>query len=809
MGMAGLHPRLTVLQAAPHERPSLTEHLARLCPHVFDGAIEDEGADESPSGHDDHVTVARPEDLDALAQEAARQRLDGHARRREELTAGLRSARDMQTSAATRRDEAAARARRMGSHLEECDALIEEATEVTTAAEEAARHLDNCQSDLEAARERRAVVVDQREAATRVINDARAQLEELHPAEMDESTLRRRVDETGEELRAAQDAHDEAAERLHAHRAQAQETAELREQIVRERAELEARIEAPLYDPGPIRAALTAFDHDIDPDQVDPAAQGLAREWIELDAELQRTEATLPPAPTEQELASAEHQLGALQNIVAELEATSRHARLDSLARDEIEAAHEAVLVAEEAAGQAWGVPDAPRELETARAAEQEVLGRHGYATYLDLVMAEPEATDAEAELLDALRARRHAEDTVTSLWAATQPPDNVIALRARRDRVYREAAELLCCDPGDRGPELLSAHPVVPPWRTQELAHVLAAYGVYPVGVSVRDAAIDLLLGIEREIATRDQLVHDIERLDVELTALDQQDADQAGEIDELVRSEQSAAARVNAIAEEFEAFDGELRDRMTSAERRLQRVAAAEELRAQIAAVGKALERSDEDYELHIAKAEAAVADAERALEDATAAISQAARKVRRISEALAPPLRPKVGNDPLAELPALHEVLASEAERAEAAVTAANRELERARSTIQETQAELEALVADNPADVVIAADLRAATRDLIGNGEQPVVLDDPFAFLTDDERAETLDELAQAASHRPVVLLTDHAGTLGWAIGLPDDIGAVTGLPVDDLIDEDVESLPSAVITDTPGAVAPSS
>lgn len=809
MGLAGLHPRLTVLQAAPHERSSLTEHLARLCPHVLDDALEDPLEDVSPAADDDHVTVASPGDLDALAQEAARQRVDGHARRREELMAAMRSARDVQTSAATRRDEAAARAQRMSSHLDECDALIEEATEVTTAAEETARTLDNCQADLEAARERRAVVVDQREAATRVIDDARAQLEELHPAEMDENTLRRRLDETGEELRAAQDAHEEAAERLHAHRAQAQQNAELREQIVRERGELEARIEAPLYDPGPMRAALSAFDNDVEPGQVDPVAQGLAREWDELDAELQRIEATLPPSPPQQELVSAEHQLGEIQNIVAELEATSRHARLDPVARDEIEAAHEAVLVAEEAVGQAMGGPEAARELEAARAAEQEVLARYGYATYLDLVMAEPEASDADAELLNALRARRHAEDTVTSLWAATEPPESVIALRTRRDRVYREAAEMLSCDPGDRGPELLGAHPVVPPGRTQELARVLAAYGVYPVGVSVRDAAIDLLLGIEREIAIREQLGDDIERLEAELVALDQQHAHQAGDIDELVRSEQTTAARLNAIAEEFEALDGELRDRMTSEERRLQRVAAAEELRAQIAAVSEALERSDEDYELQVAEAEAAVADAERALEDATAAISQAARKVRRISEALPAPLRPKVGHDPLAGLPALHEVLASEAERAEAAVTAANRELERARSTIRETQAGLDALVADNPADVVITADLRTATRDLVGDGEQPMVLDDPFAFLTDDERAETLDELAQAASHRPVVLLTDHAGTLGWAIGLPDEIGAVTGLPVNDVIDDDGEPLPTAVTTDTPGAVAPSS
>jgi hypothetical protein len=243
---------------------------------------------------------------------------------------------------------------------------------------------------------------------------------------------------------------------------------------------------------------------------------------------------------------------------------------------------------------------------------------------------------------------------------------------------------------------------------------------------------------------------------------------------------------------------------------------VAAAEEVRAQIAAVSEALERSDEQYDAKVGDAEAAVADAETALEAATAALSHSARKVRRICEALPPPVRPKATDDPLAELPTLREVLASEAERAEAALTSATRELERARHTIQETQAELDACAAHNPTEAVVFDDLRVALDELIGDGELPVLLDDPFALLTDDERTETLDELVGAASHRPVVLLTDDASTLGWAIGLPEEVGAVTGLPVDEGMDNGVDgaadrdsgSLPASVTANPPGAVAPS-
>jgi hypothetical protein len=58
----------------------------------------------------------------------------------------------------------------------------------------------------------------------------------------------------------------------------------------------------------------------------------------------------------------------------------------------------------------------------------------------------------------------------------------------------------------------------------------------------------------------------------------------------------------------------------------------------------------------------------------------------------------------------------------------------------------------------------------------------VLDDPF-IARDGDRLDLLDHLAEAAGRRPVVLLTDDPETLGWAISLPDDLGAVTRLAAD--------------------------
>lgn len=807
MGLAGFHPRLTVLQAGPHERTSLTEHLARLL--LGAASSRDRLRNDPQGGTDDPLPVLTTDDLEAFAREMADQRAEDHVRLRTELSSTLRAAQDAQSAAGTRRDEAATRARRMASYLDECDALLSETDSLTDAVENAARELDERHIELEEARDRLAVVLDQRDTATAAIEDARAQLQELEASEVDESTLRRRLEQAGHELREAEAAHAEAAETLQQLEARAYEREAAREQIAQERAELAERIEAPLYDPTPVRDALEAFDDEARTDEADPVAEGLATEWLEVTDELERIEAALPPPPSQGELSTAEQQLGEIEGIVAELEATSRHSRLDPAARADIEAAHEAVLAAEEALDQSEGHPDVEYQLEAARADEQQVLAQYGYTTYLDVVMAEPEPSEAEAELLDALRARRHAEDTLASLWAATEPPSIVLTLQSRGERIYREASELLCCDPGDNIVELLEAHPEVPAARTRDLADVLASYGVYPSGVSVRDAAIDLLLGIDREADARESLLQEVERLDAELIALDEQEANEAGEGQELMQVAHAAAADVEAIAAEVHELEMDLRDRSAHDERRIQRAAAADELRAQIAAVSEALERSDDEYHARVAEAEAATAEAEDKMERATAGVSDTVRKLRSISDALPPALRPKFTDDPLAELPRLQEVLGSEVERAEAALTSASRELERTQRLIEETETNLENHNSEHPPDDVLIEDFTLAVGEMLGEDDAPVVLDDPFGPFDDHDRIDLLDALAEAASQRPVVLLTDDPNTLSWAISLPEEIGTVTGLPVDhDGVVTTTTNGSDRPVAD-PGAVAPSS
>jgi hypothetical protein len=669
----------------------------------------------------------------------------------------------------------------MTAHLEDCDSLLERAGELTNAAEEARRNLDARRDDMQSASGKLSLVEEQRVAAAQMITDAQDQLRDLEASELDEPTLRRELETARKDLAVAEESQAEATDALRAIEQAAVSRAATRDHVLYERANLVARVEAPMIDSEPLRVALDEFDADTESGEPDLVARELAREWLEVDGELARIEDALPSPPTDDELASAEHHLDQIEQTIVEIEAAGRQGELVPGARAEIEAAHEAVLAAEEAVDQA-NDRDATEQLARAREAERAVLQRHGYETYLDLIMSGPQPDgESQAELLDALRARRVAEDTLAALQAAAEPPAILTALRVRRDRIYREAADLLCCDPGVNVAELLYAHPVVPPARTRALASVLASYGVNPVGVSVREAAVGWMVEQDQELVARGECRREIERLDRDLETLDDEDARAADEAQRVIESAEAVAADFDEVMHRVQIYEDELNDRATQDERRLQRIAAAEQLRAQVAAVSDALERSEEEYATSLAAAEAGVTSAEASLERATAALSDAVRRLRRISEALPPALRPRAGDDPLGELPRLRETLAAEVDRAEVALAQATHDLERARGDIDETQAELDDHLTVVPADDVIDDDLRQAVRDLVADADVAVVLDDPFGEVG-DLRDELLDEVAAAAGERPVVLLTDDPATLGWAISLPDEVGTVTRLAV---------------------------
>lgn len=759
--LSSLHARLTVLQAGADERARLADALA-------DGL--------GVTGYDGPATRGATEFFDA-AREVALRRIEEHERIRGELTAQLRKARHVQAGATNRRDEAAARVRRMAAHLADAEALLERSAQLRAAAAEAERDLEGRRAEVEASHYKLSLVEEQRAAAAQMIDDASHQLRYLEAAELDEPSLRRELEMARQELRAAESAQSEANDGLRAIEQAAADRDATRQHVHYERAELIARIESPLVDVEPLRRALDAFDDDVAPGEPDLVARELAREWSEVDDELDRIESALPVPPTDDEVEAAERRLEQIENTILELEAAAGGG-FDP--RDEIEDAHEAVLAAEERLDDPQGYEQALAELQHARDVEQAVLHRHGFETYLDVILSGP-ASDGEsqAELLDALRARRVAEETVEALRAAAEPPAIVTALRARRDRIHREATDLLGCDPGDNVAELLHAHPVVPAARTRELAIALSNLGVHPVGVAVREAAAGVLDDQDDEIAAREDCRREVERLDRELATLDQQDE----RADEHAQRVQEMAEATNADVAEAGArvqlLESELVDRASQDERRLQRIAAAEQLRSQITAVTDALNRSNEEYHVALAQSETEVLEAQGAVERAASAVADARQRLRRISDALPPALRPRPADEPLTELPNLRETLAAEVERAEAALDEANDELDDARREIERSQDELGAHLEIVPTEDIGAEDLAEAVADLVGSGDTPVVLDDPFTQAI-DERDNLLDRLVPASALRPVILLTDDPDTLGWAIGLPADVGTVTRL-----------------------------
>ena len=763
--LPGLHTRLTVLQAGADERAPLTKHLARVL------GADGEGAD---------VGILRGAgDFFDAAREAALRRIDEHERIQNEISSQLRKAREVQAAATNRRDEAAARQRRMAAHLADCEALLQRSNELRRDAQQADRDLEARRADVETAHTRLSLVEEQRAAAAQMIDDASHQLRYLEAAELDETSLRRELEMAGNELRAAENAQAEATDALRAIEQAAAGRAATREHVYYERDSLVARIEAPLVDTEPLRAALAAFDAETEMGEPDLVARELAREWVEVDDELQRIESALPEPPSDDELDMAERRLDEIESTILQLEQSGGQLMGD--ARADIEAAHEAVLSAEEELDQPDAYDDSAAHLQHARDIEQAVLRSYGYETYLDVILSGAPAVESEpqAELLDALRARRVAEETLAALRAAAEPPPIVTALRVRRDRIRREASDLLGCDPGDNVAELLHAHPVVPSNRTRALAAALAELGVHPVGIAVRDAAVQVLVDQEDEIGGRDECRDEIDRLDRELVALDEDDARAAEHARRVVEMADATNADVDEASARVQLLESELVDRASQDERRLQRIAAAEQLRSQITAVTDALDRSNEEYHVALAAAEAAVVDAEGAVERTASALTDAQRRLRRIAEALPPALRPRSGDDPLSELPALHETLAAEVDRAEEALAAATDELDAARAEIERWQAELDDHLEVVPTDDIGEDDLVQAVGDLIGAGEGPAVLDDPFADVI-NKRVELLDELVPASAQRPVVLLTDDPETLGWAIGLPADLGTVTRL-----------------------------
>ncbi len=228
--------------------------------------------------------------------------------------------------------------------------------------------------------------------------------------------------------------------------------------------------------------------------------------------------------------------------------------------------------------------------------------------------------------------------------------------------------------------------------------------------------------------------------------------------------------------------AFESELSMRAGEDLQRMKRFAAAEQLRAQIEAVAGTLRRAEHDAQQAVERAGQAVVVAEAAFEHAAADVSDHARQARKLAEEL--PIDQRPDGDPLRSLVTLAERLAAHAEvlqpeidRAEAAVAAAAAQLEEAMAARR---------LAGTGHDGPQSQDLSQGLGELLQADptDTLLVLDEPFTSLSDDVRSELLEVVRTASASRPLVLLTEDAEVLGWAIELPAD--EAVALPAEALL-----------------------
>lgn len=789
-----LHRRLTVALAAAPERDDLVQVL-----------LGDRGqSDPSPR--------LGGTELWAAAERLAASR----AADRRELLQRLQSAvsRTMhdRDTAGSRLESLVTWQRTLREGHQWADELVSDLDGPLAALDQARAALDARSNEQKEARQRLERVLEQRAAAAQAIEEADRELGEMAPAGMDESGLRRELESAGQAVHAAREAHRAAEEHLAALEAEAAELAQRRADLTGTPGPTQA---------GPSLASLTDVRDALEALQgasmlgTDRQADALAEAWTDLSADLAEHAGPESPQVTEADLASARQRVQEAAAALAEVEATQQ-TRLSPGARAAIEDAHAAVLEAEERTGRRVGAGAARQRLAEAQAAEQELLDQHGFATYLDVVLSGGRAGTDNPARLAAERAHLSAVKALQALEVASQASPERAYLESERDRLTAAIVDLLGVDPGDRAVELLRAHRTVPQPVLLELVSALAGAGVVPVGQSAEDAAIELLERHAATFAAAEQTQRDAGQRQVELSAVDAREAALEQEVP-AARSEVDRTAEALHMAERsVAAFESELTVRAGEDMARMQRFAAAEQLRAQVEAVNASLAKAEAEARTALEAAAESVAAAESGYDRASDALSDLARRARQLAEEL--PIDDRPEGEPLSTLEELAaalvrhaEVLQPEIDAAEAAFTEAAAQMDDAEAAVR-----LAAAGADGPQSDDFVEGLTGLLE--AASGFDLVVVDDPFVGLEAHVRSSLLDVVLAASEQTQVALLTEDPDALGWAIELPIDVAMVvpaeallarlrrsapSGAPAAGAVDlSDPEARPSADANPTP-------
>ncbi|MGH9275144.1 MAG: hypothetical protein ACRDZU_10905, partial [Acidimicrobiales bacterium] len=453
---------------------------------------------------------------------------------------------------------------------------------------------------------------------------------------------------------------------------------------------------------------------------------------------------------------------------------------LDARARAELDAAHDAVLEAEERTGRRRGAGTARKRLDDARAAERALLDQFGFESYLDVVLTGGRAPEESSEQLAAQRAYLSATTERDAMLAALDVSPELEYLHSEGARLLALTVDLLGVDPGDNAINMLRAHPRLPGRVVAGLRDALANVGIRPVGIGLAEAAAQWVDQQDADAAERGRRREASGNVAIQLAAVSARLVDLADDLAAAEQAEAHAAEQLELALRSVGAFEAELSVRVGEDAQRLQRFAAAEQLRTQVEALSATLARAEGVVRDELDRTSVEVADAEVAVDRVAATITDHTRRARRLGSELPIDQRPE--GDPLATLPLLAERLRSHAEVVEPEISAAaaslakaSEQLDAAVAVAQATPTGLEGPLAEDLCDGL------AQLFETHGNGL--IVLDDPFVGLEHHIRYDLLVLVLQHVDAGPIVLLTEDADMLGWAIELPADVASA--LPVDAL------------------------
>lgn len=750
-----LHPRLTVVRAGSDNRRELAGRLGEVVLGPADLAVAAQG----------HFAQRWSDRM------AARARLDGVASRssHDAVTAASRLEHLQRSRAALL--QGADWAER--SH----DAL----PGLRAAVEEARQHLEQQQAAQRTVIVSLERVLEQRAAASAAIAEADHELAGLGGASLDETELRRELEASGDAVRVARSRHEEARAHLEALEAERDQL-----DLEGEQPDLGAPGEGPVgpepseHDIDRVRARLSDWRHAARDAGPDPDAARLADAFEDLRADLEELGRSAGPHPDEQTLLRAEQQVEQAAARLDALDSQMASRAITAQDRAELDAAHDTVERAAAATERRIGASSARRRLADAQEAERVLLERFGFSSHLEVVVSGGRATVDSPERLAASRALLAATSARDGLRAALRRSPVQEHLFSEEARLQAHARELLGVDAGDDVVPLLRAHPNIAPEVVDGLREALEAVGLTPIGVPL-DAAAQLWLdecaagADSRRRAEATDAAHAARRaaavarrteLEAELTSARHAVSDSAEQLELAVRS--------------VGTLEAELAERLGEDVSRVQRFAAAEQLRGQVKALSGTLGRAEKAARERVDVAAADTARAERSFDAAHAALSDLAREARQLAGEL--PIDQRPSGDPLTtllDLPPLlrahTHVLDDEIADAVQAASAASVLAEQAAADAAEA----------GPGTDPWPEDVLDGLRSLLGADAGVLsVLDDPLTGVDANLRPALLEAILERSETGRVVLLTDDPRILSWAIELP--VEAATIAPADVLL-----------------------